>query len=127
MVDNSIFIAMSCVSWLEAQLMGRGGRERREGEGKEEKGKEGEKRRTTFLTPTLCSCSSIIMCLVSIGGRSGSASTATAVPNSYEGRLSRANKSIDSIIIRTVRLRNSACAYIVFLAYIWVLQSMIPG
>ena len=43
---------MSCVSWLEVQLMGggRGGRERREGEEgrigeKEEKGKEGEKKR----------------------------------------------------------------------------------
>ena len=43
---------MSCVSWLEAKLMGggRGGRERREGEEgrigeKEEKGKEGEKKR----------------------------------------------------------------------------------
>ena len=40
---------MSCVSWLEAKLMG-GGRERREGEEgrigeKEEKGKEGEKKR----------------------------------------------------------------------------------
>ena len=29
-----------------------------------------------------------------IGGGSGAASTATAVPNSYEGRLSLANKSI---------------------------------
>ena len=45
---------MSCVSWLEAQLMGRGRRERREGEEggrggrggeEEEKGKEGEKKR----------------------------------------------------------------------------------
>ena len=65
--------------------------------------------------------------MYTIGGGSGAASTATAVPNSYEGRLSCANKSIDSIIIRTVRLRHSACAYIVFIAYIWVLQSRIPG
>ena len=62
---------------------------------------------------------------MTIGGGSGVASTATAVPNSYEGRLSRANKS--TIIKRTVRLRNSARAYIAFIAYIWVLQSRIPG
>ena len=38
---------MSCVSWLEAQLMGR---ERRGGGGEgEEKGKEGEKRRTKVI------------------------------------------------------------------------------
>ena len=57
-----------------------------------------------------------------IGGGSGAASTATAVPNSYEGRLSRANKS--TIIKRTVRLRNSARAYIFFLYKVFCVQAV---